>query len=143
MQAIVVLMFIAADTDDAAARKEVQRLEGRWKVVAVETRGKTLPPKEFPLERVVFAASKPDVKGDAARGVEVFTYRPDPSRSPAVIEAKSAERGNTKSMAAVYRLDGADSLKLCLVRGGASPPKDFKSGPDDGAVVLELKREKP
>ena len=80
MQAVALIIFLAVNTDDAAIRKEVQRLDGTWKVVAMEAEGKKVAEKDIPFETVVFkrpnSRSLPIVKGSFwnsnAKNVEVL-----------------------------------------------------------------------
>jgi uncharacterized protein (TIGR03067 family) len=138
VQAFVVLVFLAPEAADAAAQKEMARLDGTWTVVAAESKGKKVD--RPPVERVVFAAGKAGEAAGRAKGAGAFAYRLDPGKSPKVIEATAAG-GKGKGLAGIYEL-GDGTLKLCLVPGGTKPPGGFRTGPDDDALVLELKREK-
>jgi uncharacterized protein (TIGR03067 family) len=140
MQAFVVLVFLAPEAADAAARKDMARLDGAWTVVAAEAQGKRV--ERPPVERVVFAAGKAGEAAGQAKGAGAFTYRLDPGKSPKVIEATAAGTGaKGKGLVGIYEL-GDGTLKLCLVPGGSKPPGGFTTEPDDGALLLELKREK-
>ena len=140
MEAIMLLVFLAPDTDDAAMRREIGRLEGTWKVTAAEFRGKKMD--RLPFERVVFAAGK---AGDAAagmKGAKAFRYQLDPGKTPKVIEGTGVGDGaKRQGVVGIYEV-GEGTLKLCLVPGGTKPPAGFKTGPDDETMVLELKRDK-
>jgi uncharacterized protein (TIGR03067 family) len=140
MQAFVLLVFLAPETADAAAQKDIGRLDGSWTVTAAEYKGKKAD--RLPVERVIFAAGKAGDEAAKKKGAGVFTFRLDPGKSPRVIEATAAGAGGKrKGMAGIYEV-GGDTLKLCLVPGGTKPPAGFKTGPDDDAMVLELKRDK-
>jgi uncharacterized protein (TIGR03067 family) len=139
MEAIMLLVFLAPDTDDAAMRREIGRLEGTWKVAAAEFRGKKMD--RPPFERVVFAAGKGD-NAAGMKGARVFRYQIDPGKSPKVIEGTGVGDGaKRQGIVGIYEV-GEDTLKLCIVRGGKKAPAEFKTGPDDEAMVLELKRDK-
>jgi uncharacterized protein (TIGR03067 family) len=140
MQAFVFLVFLAPETADAAAQKEIGRLDGTWTVTAAEYKGKNVD--RFPVERVIFAAGKAGDEAAKRKGARVFTYRLDPAKSPKVIEATSAgDGGKGRGMIGIYEV-GDDTLKLCLIPSGTKPPKGFKTRPDDETMTLELKRDK-
>jgi uncharacterized protein (TIGR03067 family) len=140
MQAFMLLVFLAPEAGDAAVQKDIGRLDGTWTVTAAESKGRKMD--KLPVERVIFAAGKAGAEAAKAKGAGVFTYRLDPGQSPKVIEATAAgEKGNRQGLVGIYEV-GADTLKVCLVPGGTKPPAEFKTGPDDGAMVLDLKRDK-
>ncbi|HYH65550.1 MAG TPA: TIGR03067 domain-containing protein [Urbifossiella sp.] len=137
MQAIVVLVFLAPPSPDAAAQKDVARLDGSWTVTAAEVKGKKLD--QPPLQRVVFASGKAGEAAGKEKGAKAFTYTLDPGKTPKVIEAVAAgDAGKGVRMVGVYEV-GADTLRLCLSAGG-TPPAGFRA--DNDAVLLELRREK-
>jgi uncharacterized protein (TIGR03067 family) len=137
MQAIVVLVFLAPNSPDAAAQKDIARLDGAWVVTAAEVKGKKVD--QPPLQRVVFAAGKAGEEAGRGKGAKAFNYTLDPAKSPKVIEAV-ADGGKGKRMTGIYEV-GADTLKLCLSQG-ATAPAGFRTGADSDAVLLELRREK-
>jgi len=139
MQAFMLLVFLAPDAGDAAAQKDVARLDGAWKVTAAEYKGKKMD--QPPVERVIFAAGKAGDEAAKAKGAGVFKYQLDTGKSPKAIEATAAGGGKPKGLVGIYEV-GEDTLKLCLVPGGTKPPAGFKTGPDDESMVLELKRDK-
>jgi uncharacterized protein (TIGR03067 family) len=139
MQAIAILVFLAPEPVDAAARQDIGRLDGTWVVTAAEYKGKKVD--RPPLERVVFAGGKARDGAAGLRGSKAFTYALGPGKTPKVIEATAAgEAGNGQRMTGLYEV-GGDTLRLCLTPGGA-PPAGFRTGADAAAILLELRREK-
>jgi uncharacterized protein (TIGR03067 family) len=140
MQAFMLLVFLAPETADASAKKDIGRLEGAWIVTAAEYRGKKVD--RPPFERVIFAAGKAGDEAANKKGAGVFKYEIDSGKSPKVIAATAVgERGKREGLVGIYEVD-EDTLKLCLVPGNRRLPVAFKTGPDDQAIVLELKRDK-
>jgi len=136
----MLLVFLAPETSDAAIQKDIGRLEGTWTVTAAESKGKKID--KLPVKRVIFAASNAGEVAAKKKEAEVFNYQLDPGKSPKVIEATAVgDEGKRKRLVGIYQV-GDDTLKLCLVPGGTKPPPGFKTGPDDEAIVLELKRDK-
>lgn len=139
MQAIILLVFLAPDAPDATARKDIERLDGVWKITAAEYKGKKLD--KAPIEQVVFAAGKAGEEAARMKGAGVFKYRIDAGKSPKTIEATAVREGKRETIVGIYEI-GEDTLRLCLAPDGAKRPDGFKTGPGDEAFVLELKREK-
>jgi uncharacterized protein (TIGR03067 family) len=140
MQAIMLLVFLAPDAPDDAALKEIGRLDGAWKVVAAEYKGKKMD--KSPVEQVIFASGKARDEAASINGAGVFRYQIDTAKSPKSIEATAVgEKGKQQKLIGIYEV-GKDTLRLSLVPDGKKLPDGFKTGPDDEAVVLELKREK-
>jgi uncharacterized protein (TIGR03067 family) len=140
MKALVLIVFLAADTRDATVQREIGVLNGTWKVTAAEYKGKKMD--HPPLEKVIFAKGKLDDKVARQKGAKAFKYRLDPGKSPKVIEATTMRDGEkSQKIVGIYEV-ADDTLKLCLVFGGDKPPAGFKNHADDEAIVLKLKREK-
>jgi uncharacterized protein (TIGR03067 family) len=140
MQAIVLLVFLAPNSPDGAAQKEIGLLDGTWKVAAAEYKGKKV--EKIPIEQVIFASGKAGDEAAKTKGAGVFKYQIDAGKSPKSIEATEVkEEGKRQKLVGIYEI-GKDTLKLCLAPDGKKLPDGFKTGPDDEAFVLELKREK-
>lgn len=140
MQAIALLVFLAADTDDVAAKKEIALLEGKWKVTVMESKGKRHTEKDIPIDGVVFGGKGFDIAKARKEGAKVSHYKLGVSNSPKTIEVTPIVE-KKEGLVGIYALDG-DTLKLCFLPAGKAPPAGFKTGPDTEAVYLELKREK-
>jgi len=126
---IGVLLF-AAPADEE--QKELDRLQGEWKVERVESGGRSVvPPAEAStliVERDKF------IPGHNREDVARVKLRPD--KMPAWIDL--TDRGG-QTMTGIYRLDG-DQWDICLARPGKPRPTDFQT---DGGVtsrVMVLKR---
>jgi uncharacterized protein (TIGR03067 family) len=85
MSAAVLIIFLAVDTDDPAIRKEIERLDGTWKVVAVEADGKKVAEKDIPFERVMFKQGKLDAEKERKKGAAALTYKLVLSKNPKAI----------------------------------------------------------
>jgi RNA polymerase sigma-70 factor (ECF subfamily) len=73
------------------------------------------------------------------------TFKMDPSKAPKELDITSLD-GQEKGMTAacIYRLDG-HRLMICIpyfVKDPSVRPKEFKSGADDGLMLLTLERVK-
>ncbi len=137
MHAIVLLVFLAPETNDAALREEIQALQGTWQVTTLESSGKKLAAQDIPVKEVVFASEKAKDEFKKKEGAEVLTYRLNAGKSPKVIEA-TADDG--KKTFGIYEVAADGTLRLCLLKDGKAPPKEFKTEVGDGAVLIELKK---
>src|SRR5262245_25461614 len=103
MEAIVMLVFLAPETNDDAMRKEFGQLEGTWKVTATEYKGKKQDPP--PFGRVIFVAGKASDEVAKKKGAKAFTYRLDLEKTPKGIAGTSVGEGITpKQLNGIYEL---------------------------------------
>jgi uncharacterized protein (TIGR03067 family) len=122
-----------------AARKDLEKMQGTWTLVALEENGKTATEarrQEFRVtitgERFIFT-----VGGDTHDGF----YRLDPTRKPRAMDILLEEgplKGKTKL--AIYDFEG-DYFKVAVPQPGKDRPKDF--APAAGVLVEVWKRAKP
>jgi uncharacterized protein (TIGR03067 family) len=142
----LVLLFLvgfalrAQDSD--AAKQELKKLEGDWKVEKVEAGNTTATPDQLKdLKSVTFKGNTFTSIAGAAK-VE-GTVKIDPSKRPKTMDILF-KGGQDKDVTyrAIYSLDG-DDLKMCGTRASKDRPKDFdvKDKPDQTLMVF--KRVKP
>ena len=123
-----------------AVERERIALQGGWKLVAVEEKGKPRPKKDFEDGRYVFLRAKIlEMTGDNLN-FEI-DYEIDPTSKPKRIneyfKVRSKEGKESETMIrGIYELDG-DTLRICTSAG--QRPTAFDS--TDG-VLMELQREK-
>jgi uncharacterized protein (TIGR03067 family) len=124
-----------------AVKKDVEGIQGTWKMVALEADGKQAPAE-------VVAGMKLTFKGDTLTftpgepGFTNYRYQLDPTTKPASFDmthADGSKKGETDK--GVYSLEG-DRLKICF--GSANNrPKEFTTTGGSGAGMYTLEREKP
>src|SRR3954465_13235449 len=118
--AILLLAFTASsfatDAKEEAAKAELEKFQGTWQLVSVETEGKAPPEEVIKTIRVVIAGSKHTVHvGDQVPAKDVpFTI--DPAKKPRETTDKLSDGTEIRG---IYELDG-DTLKSCV----APPGKD-------------------
>ncbi len=135
----------AAAAADDAVKKEKQKLQGAWVVVAVEEDGKAVG--EFSRDRFVFSAEKV-VKTEGNGRVRHGSYTIDPTKKPKHIDTLF----NDFFSEGVYQLEG-DELKIGvrtsgqIVKDGAGGEKKVTLRPTSldskEGLLFIFKREKP
>jgi uncharacterized protein (TIGR03067 family) len=133
--------LVAADPPkEDAVKKDRERIQGTWKVVALEADGEPAPAEIVAALKLVF-------KGDTLTfvpgepGLTNYTYKLDPTTKPAgfdMTHADGKQKGETDK--GIYSLEG-DSLKICFGKPGQRP-KELTAKAKSGQAVYVLKREK-
>lgn len=118
---------------------ELRKLQGDWRISALETDGQAMADAQFQGARL-------RIKGDTfVSAMPDATYRGKvrmlAARSPKAMDlifTDGPAAGTTSE--AIYRLDG-DTWTLCLGLPGVARPTEFKSRPGSGHVLEMLKRD--
>jgi uncharacterized protein (TIGR03067 family) len=133
----------AAAPADEAAKKELAKLQGTWRVVGVEENGAALPEDKLREARgtVTVEGDKHTLKyGGVSQGT--VTVKIDPSAKPRsydLLIPEGAQKG--KVQLGIYEVEG-DTWRLCLNKSGAAGrPTEFSAKADSGWVLVTLKRE--
>lgn len=127
-----------------AAQKELDRLQGKWKLVLAVRDGK----------EEKFGKDDPELIGEFKGGKWLFTdvekaevVALDPKAEHKTIDLKSLEkaRGDDVVDEAIFKLDG-NTLTICLYQGkGKNRPTEFDTKKNSDTILLVLERvpEKP
>ena len=139
---LVVLALVGAEPAvEDRGQKELDRLQGTWKVLRVDVNGAPMPLKAFQKVTIL-------VKGDEItftledKIYDKLTFDPDPTTKP-----RSADLRHTSGLKkgvrerAIYELQG-DQLKLCIAQPRQKRPTDFISEEGTGQQLFLLKRAK-
>jgi uncharacterized protein (TIGR03067 family) len=122
-----------------AIKKDLDRLQGRWKVTRAEVNGKALPQKAF-LKVVIVVKEDSITFKNGAEVYDVVTFDPDPGATP-----KSADLRHTSGLMkgvrerAIYELQG-DVWKLCIAPRRQKRPTEFSTREGSGQQLFILKR---
>ncbi len=142
---VVVLMassLIAAEPPKPdAVKRDLDGIQGTWKMVALEADGKQAPAE-------IVAALKLTFKGDTLTftpgepGFSNYSYKLDPGTKPASFDMTHADgphKGETEK--GIYLLEG-NHLRICFGKPGARPT-EFATTAGSGVGMYTLEREKP
>jgi RNA polymerase sigma factor (sigma-70 family) len=97
----------AAGPPDASA--DLEKLQGTWQVVAVQSDGKVLPPERFPYTRLTIQGNT--ILHEGGQHDLKVTFRLDVSQTPRAIDMQ-AMGYHTEKYPSIYALDG-DTLTIC------------------------------
>ena len=124
-----------------AVKKDVDGIQGTWKMVALEAEGKQAPTE-------VVAPLKLTFKGDTLTftpgepGFSNYNYKLDPTTTPASFDMSHTDGPNKgKTDKGIYLLEG-DHLKICFGKAD-NRPKEFTTTGNSGGGMYTLEREKP
>jgi len=129
----------------ADAKSDVERIQGTWGVVYVESDGNPAP-EELRTLRFVFDGEKLWMDNTAAGGQSQkteLTFKLDQTKKPNALDYSPLDGpGKGQVAACIYELNG-DTLKL-VVRTGKKDiekrPTEFKTAPGSYSALFELKR---
>ena len=137
--ALSLLLLAGAPQDQA--KKDLQRLQGTWIMVALEVDGKLVGEDKLKDTTLVIKGNK-YITRVREREIET-TFTLDPSKKPKAIDMVFADGDKKdKVLKGIYEIDG-DTLRICR---GLSPegdrPAQFGTWPDTGIFVVTWKRQK-
>jgi uncharacterized protein (TIGR03067 family) len=128
-------LLTAADAREDEARKELEKLQGKWLAVEFERDGDKVAEKDLKDSSATFAGNRVTMRDGAS--VRALEFKLDPSKKPKTIELTTGQQ----TVRGIYGLDG-DSLKLCVHLGDPEStfPTEFTG--KKGYLLIVLKREK-
>lgn len=103
---LFVLALSAHAGEKGDAKEDLKKLQGTWKVVALEVDGKAVPKEKSPKEVVI------EGKRLTGLGPEM-TLTLDPAKKPKWVDLTFKRDGKAYPVRAVYEVSG-DELKLCI-----------------------------
>ena len=122
-----------------AVKGELQKLQGTWQIELQEEDGMKLAEDELKGRTLSFGKNLFLIRQNT-KMVQIGKLKIDPSKSPKTINTvieKGAHEGDI--LPGIYQLEG-DTLKVCLSTDGDQRPKEFKTEPKSGRMLLVCKR---
>jgi uncharacterized protein (TIGR03067 family) len=93
-----------------AAKKELQRLQGTWKIQSAEQLGKKIEPKELGIDQIVIKDNRMTLRA-GGKDVAQYPITVDPTQKPKAMDWLNEKAKS--SLPAIYALEGKE-LKLCF-----------------------------
>jgi uncharacterized protein (TIGR03067 family) len=134
-------LVVAAGRPAVEPKKDLDRFQGNWNVLAVEVEGKRLSAEQTMSWKVRFEGDKYSLQSGKEK-IE-GTFRLNPTQSPKAIDATRASGADKgKTLRGIYRLSG-DRLLMCLgAAGGKKRPTSFITQSRSGFRLYVLERAK-
>ena len=133
----VVLLMMAAGDD---AKKETEKLQGKWHVVSAEKEGMKMPAEKLKEMKFTIEGSNILISETGER-VEKAGFALDPSKKPKTIDILPNPMQPDEVVQGIYELDG-DNLKFCWRKPGGDRPTAFAPDEKLPTMILILKRAK-
>jgi uncharacterized protein (TIGR03067 family) len=131
LQAVLLIagsLFVADAAEDA--KKEIEKLQGKWSAVEAEKDGEKAPENERKQIGLTFKGDKLTLH-DRGRADEIG-FKLDPSKKLKTIDLTLGK----DTVKGIYSLDG-DNLKICIRLGAAEYPTEFTGKKGHSLVVLK------
>jgi uncharacterized protein (TIGR03067 family) len=141
MTMLLGVTFLLA-TANQPPRTDLDKLQGTWLLVAMESEGENVPAEDFKDYKSVYEENRLTLlAGDRVRRRGLVTL--DPSRKIKAINTWDQDGPYAdRTVPGIYELDG-DTLKLCFARPGEERPKEFTTKSGTGFLFCVYKRQKP
>jgi uncharacterized protein (TIGR03067 family) len=137
--AFAALLLLAAEPPNDAAKKDLEKIQGRWTVQQAQREGKDAPDQLREKMAVKIDGSKLDIDDSESARKEIAEINLDPSKSPAAIDLKISRPGNNETLFGIYKIDG-ETLSICWTKHGGERPNEFKTKPGSDQVLFVLTR---
>jgi len=133
-------LWAADDPQSTAVKQEMKKLEGTWRVAAMERDGQKVPEADFKdLQATVRGNSYTQKKGTET--VEKGTFQIDTTHKPhwiTITPTQGEDKG--KKMLGIYEAEGKDTIRMCGAAPGKERPTDFSAKADSGRTLMTYKR---
>jgi uncharacterized protein (TIGR03067 family) len=133
-----VVLLIAADEPAKDVKKELDKLQGEWTMVSMETRGRKFPDEEVGRYKLTIKDDQWIVTSGSQETKQAIKI--DPSKDPKTLDLTFKVGDQERLSRGIYKLEG-DTLTLCRTQGERERPKEFKTT-NETAIVVVWKRAK-
>ncbi len=123
------------------AQTDLDKLQGTWAMVAMETEGHDVAAEDFKNYSAVYEQNRVTLRdGDRVRRRGIITL--DPGRKPKAINTWDQDGPyEDQTVPGIYEIEG-DTLKLCFARPGQERPKEITTKSGTAFLVCVYKKHK-
>jgi uncharacterized protein (TIGR03067 family) len=142
---MAVLLTLAAallGAGDAAKESDLDKLQGTWVLVAMESEGDDVAPEHFKDWSAEYTGNKLTLRsGETVRREGIVTLAP--SRNPKAMNTWDQDGPyEDQTVPGIYEITG-DQLKVCFAKPGDDRPKKFTTKDGKGFLYCVYKRKNP
>jgi uncharacterized protein (TIGR03067 family) len=138
---IAVVVLVAADARDDAAKKDLEKFQGNWQLISMERDGKKTPQEDAKKITLTIQGNKFVLRKDAVIISEGTMTLVSTKKPKAIDETITTGPNKGKVFSAIYEIDG-EHHKICFAAPGKERPTAFSSLPGSGQLLQVWKREK-
>jgi uncharacterized protein (TIGR03067 family) len=141
MKILAVLMSAFLLGGEGPAKTDLDKLQGTWVLVSMETEGHDVAAEDFKDWTAVYEQNHLTLRaGDRVRRRGFITL--DPVRRPKAINTWDQDGPyEDQTVPGIYELEG-DTLRLCFARPGQERPKEFTTKSGTAFLVCIYKKHK-
>jgi len=125
-----------------SAKGDLDRMKGKWEVGSLEANGAVIPSENSAGVTLTITGDKYSVAMESE--IDHGTYSIDATKSPKEMDIRpEIGPGAGKVVKAIYEFNG-DKLRVCYaLQDGTERPKEFKTAPDSGQLLISYGRKQP
>ena len=135
-------ILLVSQAGDDPTMKDLDAMQGTWKVVELTEKGEKLPAKETDPVEVIILATKMAIHDDGKFREEI-TLKLDAKQKPKAVDLKYTKGPNSgKVESGIYIVEG-DTLKICInEKKDGARPTEFTSTKQNEFALVVLKKVK-
>lgn len=136
--ALAAVGLLAADSADEAAKKDLEKWQGTWHAVSIQTDGKLTPADQ--LQKITLTVKGADYHFQNGAFSEHGTYKFQATKNPKQLDIVVGDgKDKGKVYLATYKVEG-DELTICLETANAKRPTEFTGRAGSGQVLEVWRR---
>ena len=140
--ALVSAIAAADDSKDDAIKKDRKRIEGTWRIIALEVDGQKAAEEDARRLTVVNGADGTWSLQSEGKEISKGTSTIDPTKQPKTIDFTATDGdGKGDQCLGIYEI-GENTRKLCFGPSGKDRPTEFSSKAGSQYVLVTFEREK-
>lgn len=138
---LAAICLLAADAPDEVTRQDIEKWQGTWHAVSMETNGKASTDEQLKNIKLTVKGTNYHFQNGAFS--EHGSYQFHATKSPKEIDIVAGEgQDKGKVYLVIYQVDG-DRLTLCLESANSKRPTEFTGKAGSGCVLEVWQRDKP